>query len=134
MPEAPYRRRFGDRSDGRLLRSLPAINKFMPFIMRTRNDACNYFRDSIEVTEIDRWIRQKRAEGYKGLGIMHLFLAAYIRTVATRPALNRFVCGQRISLRYFRDDGGIRRVQQKRARKHSAPKSAVREERIDNVV
>jgi hypothetical protein len=69
--------------------------------MTTRNDACNLFRDAIEVTEIDRWIRQKRQEGYKGLGFMHLFLAAYIRTVATRPALNRFVSGQRIYARHW---------------------------------
>ena len=36
-----YRRRFGDRSEGRLIRSLPAFNKFMPYIMPTRNDASN---------------------------------------------------------------------------------------------
>lgn len=99
MSETPYRRRFGDRKDGRLLRSFPAYNKFTPFIMKTRNDSCNYFRDSVEVTEIDRWIRQKRAEGYKGLGMLHVFLAAYVRTVAIRPGLNRFVSGQRIFAR-----------------------------------
>lgn len=99
MPDVPYRRRLGDRKDGRLLRSFPAYNKFTPFIMKHRNDSCNYFRDSIEVTEIDRWIRQKRTEGYKGLGMLHVFLASYIRTVAIRPGLNRFVNGQRIYTR-----------------------------------
>lgn len=96
MDETPYRRRWGDRKEGRLLRSFPAYNKFTPFIMKQRVDSCNYFRDSIEVTELDRWIRAKRAEGYKGLGMLHVFVAAYIRTVAARPALNRFVSGQRI--------------------------------------
>ena len=67
--------------------------------MKTTNDACNYFEDSIEITEIDRWLREKRREGYKGMGIMHLFLAAYVRTVAFRPALNRFVSGQRVYAR-----------------------------------
>lgn len=99
MAETPYRRRIGDRKEGRLLRSISAINKLVPFIMITRNDACNYFRDEIEITEIDRWLRQKRKEGYKGIGIMHLFIAAYIRTVASRPALNRFVSGRRVYAR-----------------------------------
>ena len=74
MAEAVYKRRIGDRKDGRLLRSYPAYNKFTPFVMKTTNDACNYFEDSIEITEIDRWLREKRREGYKGMGIMHLSL------------------------------------------------------------
>ena len=93
------RRRLGDRSDGRLLRSLDAFTKFIPFIMKTRNDANNLFADSVEVTELDRWLRAKRAEGWKGLGMLHVFVAAYVRTVALRPAINRFVSGQRIYAR-----------------------------------
>jgi len=100
MSEPIYKRRFGDRKDGRLVRTFPAYNKIEPFVMKTRNDASNYFSDSIEVTETDRWLREKRAEGYKGLGMLHLFLAAYVRTVAYRPALNRFVSGQRIYSRH----------------------------------
>ncbi len=99
MSDTTYKRRLGDRKEGRLLRSYPAYNKFTPFIMKVKNDSCNYFADSIEVTEIDRWLKQKRAEGYKGMGIMHLFLAAYVRTVAFRPGLNRFVSGQRVYAR-----------------------------------
>ena len=99
MADTIYKRRIGDRKEGRLLRSYPAYNKFTPVVMRQKNDACNYFEDSIEVTEIDRWLREKRREGYKGMGIMHLFLAAYVRTVAFRPALNRFVAGQRVYAR-----------------------------------
>ena len=94
-----YKRRFGDRREGRLLRSLEAFTKFIPFIMQTRNDANNLFSDSVEVTELDRWLRAKRAEGWKGLGMLHVFVAAYVRTIAARPALNRFVSGQRIYAR-----------------------------------
>ena len=94
-----YKRRFGDRKEGRQVRSLDAFNKFIPFIMKSRNDASNQFNDSVEVTEIDRWLRAKRTEGWKGLGMLHVFLAAYIRVVAARPAVNRFVSGQRIFAR-----------------------------------
>lgn len=96
MAQSAYKRRFGDRKDGRYIRSFPAYNKFTPFFMRQRSDAHIFFSDSVEITEIDRWLRQQRAEGYKGMGMLHLMVAAYVRTVAYRPALNRFVSGQRI--------------------------------------
>lgn len=96
---AKYKRRIGDRKDGRLLRSLDAFTKFIPFIMKTRNDAINHFRDEIEVTEIDHWLRGKRAEGWKGMGMLHLLVASYVRVIAARPAMNRFVSGQRIYAR-----------------------------------
>ena len=75
------KRRFGDRKDGRLIQSLAPFYKFMPYIMPTKNDACNQFEDCIEITNTDRWLRQKRLEGYKGLGYLHLFIAAYILDV-----------------------------------------------------
>ncbi|MGI5936834.1 MAG: hypothetical protein ACOX7I_08550 [Oscillospiraceae bacterium] len=100
MGNARYKRRFGDRAEGRQIRSLSAFYKFTPYIMKTRNDACNYFSDSVEITETDRWLRQKRAEGYKGMGFLHLFVATYVRIVAQRPAINRFISGQRIFARH----------------------------------
>ena len=63
----PGKKRFGDRKEGRLLRSLDPFYKFIPFIMVQKNDACNQFEDCIEITNTDRWLRQKRLEGYKGL-------------------------------------------------------------------
>ena len=94
-----YKRRFGDRKEGRLLRSLDAFTKFTPFIMKHRNDASNQFTDKVEVSDLDRWLRVKRAEGWKGLGMLHVFVAAYVRVVSSRPAVNRFVSGQRIYAR-----------------------------------
>ena len=93
------RRRLGDRKEGRLIRSLDPFYKFIPFIMPQKNDACNQFNDSVEITEVDRWLREKRKEGYKGLGYLHLFIAAYVRLVSQRPAINRFICGRRIYAR-----------------------------------
>ena len=43
-----YRRRFGDRKEGRLLRSLPAFNKFIPFIMPQRNDRYVHYEEAME--------------------------------------------------------------------------------------
>lgn len=96
---ARYKRRFGDRKDGRLLRSLPAFNKFMPFIMPTRNDGCNQYEESFEVSAVDRRLRKLRVDGYKGIGILHFIIAAYIRGLSMLPGLNRFVVGRRIYAR-----------------------------------
>ena len=96
-----YKRRFGDRKEGRLLRSLPAFAKFVPFIMPTRNDACNQYEESFEVSDVDRRLRKLRVDGYKGIGILHFIIAAYIRGVSMLPGMNRFVVGRRI---YSRDN------------------------------
>ncbi|MBR4132521.1 MAG: hypothetical protein IKT99_06035 [Oscillospiraceae bacterium] len=95
------RRRFGDRKDGRLIRSLPAFSRFIPYIMPTRNDACNLYEESMEISDVDRSLRRLRVEGYKGIGILHFIIAAYIRMVSMLPGLNRFVVGRRI---YARSD------------------------------
>lgn len=96
-----YKRRFGDRKEGRLLRSLPAFAKFVPFIMPTRNDACNQYEESFEVSDVDRRLRKLRVDGNKVIGILHFIIAAYIRGVSMLPGMNRFVVGRRI---YARDN------------------------------
>ena len=90
------KRRFGDRRDGRRVRTLPPMSHLMPYLMRTRNDAQNCFEDSFDITETDKFMRQLRKEGYKNLSILHVILAAYIRTIASRPGVNRYISGQRI--------------------------------------
>lgn len=100
MSGTTYKRRFGDRKDGRRIRTLPPLNLFEPFIMAKRNDACNYFSGTLEVSSTDRWLREKRLSGCKGIGMLHLFLAAYIRVLSQLPGLNRFVSGQHIYARY----------------------------------
>ena len=95
------RRRAGDRRDGRLLRSLPAFSKFIPFIMPTRNDAFILYDESFEVSAVDRNLRRLRVEGYKGIGILHFIIATHIRCISMLPGINRFVAGRRI---YAHDD------------------------------
>ena len=95
-PAGQYHRRWGDRSDGRRIRSLSAMNQVSPYIMVTRNSSSNTFEEAFEISSIDRYIRQKRRDGLTNFGIMHVFLAAYCRTVAKYPGLNRFISGQKV--------------------------------------
>ena len=100
-PAGEYHPTWGDRSDGRLLRTMPAMSQVSPYIMPTRNESHNMFSQSIEITHTERYIRQKRREGLSNFGLIHVFLAAYCRALCKYPALNRFISGQKI---YSRDE------------------------------
>ncbi|MBQ3482361.1 MAG: hypothetical protein IJQ43_02850 [Oscillospiraceae bacterium] len=98
---ARTRKRAGDRRDGRLLRSLPAFSKFIPFIMPSRNDAQIFYDESFEISAVDRCLRKLRVDGYKGIGMLHFLIATHIRCISMLPGINRFIAGRRI---YAHDD------------------------------
>lgn len=90
------KRRFGDRKDGRRVRTMSPMSYVIPYIMRTRNDAQNQIADTIDITEADKFLREMRKKGYKSISVLHVFIAAYIRAIAMRPGINRFCSGQKI--------------------------------------
>ena len=100
-PIGEYHPTWGDRCDGRRVRSLPPMAQVSPYIMVTRNTSTNYFEDSFEISHIDRYIRQKRKEGLTNFGITHVLLACYVRALCKYPGLNRFLSGQKV---YSRGD------------------------------
>lgn len=87
---------WGDRIDGRRIRSAPAMEQITAYFMPDRTGANNLFSESVEITELERYVRRKRREGMTGFGVSHVIMAAYVRTVAKFPALNRFIAGQKI--------------------------------------
>ena len=93
------KKRFGDRSEGRRLRTLDPYNAMIPFIMKAKSEASNYFTDVVDITDLEKYLHKKRREGYPGLGFLHLFIAVFVRTVSQYPAINRFCSGQRIYAR-----------------------------------
>lgn len=99
--DGEYYPTWGDRPDGRKIRSLSPYSYMIPYIMKTRNTASNFIQDEIESTKMDAYIRKKRKEGYTGFGITHVLIAAYVRAISQYPGLNRFVNGQKI---YSRPD------------------------------
>jgi len=111
------RRRFGDRKDGRRLRSLDPIESLSPYIMVTRGDALTFFPDKFETAEVDRYVRQKRHSGLEGFGILHVIIAAYVRMLSQKPRINRFISGQKI---FARDTIEINMVIKKKLRANEA--------------
>lgn len=93
------RRRFGDRKDGRKIRSLAPMNYLSPYLQPTRTGSSNLMADSLDMENVDRYIKEKQDAGFKGFGILHVFVAAYVRTVSQRPGINRFISRQKIFAR-----------------------------------
>lgn len=91
---------FFSRSDGRRIRSLPAMQKIMPYIMRTRTGSVNFFREALDCAPLEAYIAAHNgADAQSRLGVMHILIAALVRTIALRPQLNRFVVHSRIYAR-----------------------------------
>ena len=99
--DSAYHPTWGDRSDGRKLRSLDPMAVVANYIMPTRVGSSNFIRESVEISAMERYIREKRKQGFTNLGVTHVFLAAYVQCVAKYPALNRFLSGQQV---YSRGD------------------------------
>lgn len=95
-PPKKRRRRFGDRNDGRKLRSLAPMFRIMPYIMAKRSDAQNTYADSFDITKTEAFCRAKVKAGHTNFGLLHVFIASYVRAVSQRPGVNRFVSGQKI--------------------------------------
>jgi len=94
------KKRFGDRKDGRRLRTIDPMSVVSPYIMGTRSGCQNQLTDSFDTEECEKYLTDKKKDGVKGLSLMHIIIAAYLRTVSQYPAINRYIAGQRI---YSRD-------------------------------
>lgn len=92
----PRKRRFGDRYDGRLVRTAPPMSKLMPYLMKVRADSQNQFEAEIDIHNIEKYLLEKKKEGYTDMSLLHVILAAYVRVVCERPAIHRFIAGQKI--------------------------------------
>jgi len=78
------------RQDGRKLKSIAPFDKMFPYLIDRRCDAQIFSKQIICTDPIDAYIRQKRQEKVR-LSYLHVFVAAYLRVIAQRPKLNRFV-------------------------------------------
>ena len=94
--DGKYHPTWGDRCDGRKIRTLSPMAQITMYFQWERNICSNYFEDSIEISHIERYIRQKRREGLNDFGLTHVLLAAYVRGLCKFPQLNRFISGQKV--------------------------------------
>ena len=83
----------------RRIKSGAPMDAVGPFIMPTRGGSTNMFSASADVEKCEQLLRQLRLDGMKGLGMIHIFMAAYARVVSQLPGVNRFIRGQRVYAR-----------------------------------
>jgi len=82
--------------EARKLKSLSPMTVVIPFIMVNRTGSQNFIRDAVEIERLEKYMKEKQLSGMTNISMMHIMIAAYIRLVSQRPALNRFIRGQRI--------------------------------------
>lgn len=89
---------FGRRPDASLVRDLPAVRRFMPFISPRRNESLVYFEHDVDVEPalafLERRTQGREAEGR--ITLFHLVLRAIALFLDERPRLNRFTAGGRV--------------------------------------
>ena len=82
------------RADGTFLRHTDPMYRIAAHIMTKRSDAMNSITLDIPLEPLDAYIRQKKKEG-RPVSHMAVIMAAYVRTMAEYPALNRFIVNKR---------------------------------------
>jgi hypothetical protein len=90
--------KWGDRYDGWRVRKVDAVFRVIPYILRTRMDAQNFFEEKIPIDHIEAFIK-KHKENIPDLSLMHVVMAALVRVISQRPHLNRFVVWNKIFAR-----------------------------------
>ena len=85
-----YKKMPGDRKDGWKLRNVPLFFTVVPFIMRTRLDSQDYYAETLDAEPMMDFMKAHK-EDIPNLSMMTIFVAAMVRMISQRPALNRFV-------------------------------------------
>ncbi|MBR0436470.1 MAG: hypothetical protein IJK12_04450 [Clostridia bacterium] len=86
------------RKDGRRVKTAQPMYQVAAHIMDQRCDSMNMMEIDVPLEPMQTYLNKKRAEGkeYSHLGLV---LAAYVRTVAEYPIINRFVVNKTIYAR-----------------------------------
>lgn len=90
-----YKWSWGDRYDGWRVRKVDPVFSVIPYFLRTRMDAQNYFEERIPIDHIEEFIKKNKAE-IPDLSVMHVVMASLVRLISQRPHLNRFVMWNKI--------------------------------------
>lgn len=86
------------RADGRRIKTMQPMYQVAAHIMHLRNDSMNMIEIDLEHEPMHKYLNEKRKEG-EYFSHLSLIIAAFLRTVAEYPFLNRFVVNKRIYAR-----------------------------------
>ena len=87
-----YKRRRGDRKDGRLLRELDSLHFITGIIYPNRCDNEAYISVKVDLTAMNAYLARKNEEETDfPYTMFHIVVAALEKTITLRPKLNRFI-------------------------------------------
>src|SRR5437016_1528525 len=92
------------RPDGVLAERVPLVRRFMPFLMRRRNESLVWFEQDVEVDPALAFAESFSRDRSVRLTFFHLVLRSIARVLDEFPRLNRYVVGRRL---YQRTDVAI---------------------------
>ena len=93
------------RPDGVRAERVPLVRRFMPFLMRRRNESAVWFERDVAADSALAFAESfSLAHGVR-LSFFHLVLRAIARVLDEHPRLNRYVVGRRL---YQRTAGAAR--------------------------
>ena len=97
-----YKKRWGDRKDARWVRETPGMQTIMAHLYPNRTDCEAYLRETLDITELVKFLEKKNAEHpeYKTT-VFHCLIFALAKMIHERPKMNYFVQGHRM---YERDE------------------------------
>ncbi len=80
------------RNDATLATDIKIYNQMFPYLMQKRCDSLVYYGIEVEMTNAVNYIRMKNKEaGTKKYRLFDVVLASMLRTMALKPAMNRFI-------------------------------------------
>ena len=89
------KRKFGDRKDAKRIRNINGMEQILMELKPKRCDSDVYINQKIDVTNLAKYIEEKKEEGNK-ISYFHAFVTAIGKTFYNRPKLNRFVANRRL--------------------------------------
>ena len=89
---------FGRRADGRVLKEVDPIVALTPYLMPMRCDAQVFLNYKLDYEILARYIVDQGQKGNK-ITFLELVIAAFVRTVAALPEVNRFIVNKRMYAR-----------------------------------
>ena len=83
------------RSDGKLVKDIPAFDRLIPHIMNRRYDATNFGKVEFDMTNLYKVLRELRVQGHK-VGVMDAVITAFAFLLQKTPELNYFIANKKI--------------------------------------
>lgn len=117
------------RADGKKLRKIDPMYKVAPHIMSKRVDSMNMITIDIPYDPMHEYIMKKRKEGVR-ISHMSLVIAAYVRTMAEFPELNRFIVNKKV---YARNEIAVGMVVLKSLEDHEGTMSKMYFEKTNTI-